>query len=92
MGTIEGKKIETLESIGTPENLHPLQISFFETGAIQCGFCTPAQILTAKALLDKNAHPTEKEVRESLADCYVPLYGLCPHSGCRHARCCQDEG
>jgi putative selenate reductase molybdopterin-binding subunit len=67
IGTIEGKKIETLESMGTPLNLHPLQQSFLETGAIQCGFCTPAQILTAKALLDKNPRPTETEVREVLA-------------------------
>ncbi len=67
VGTIEGKKIETLESLGTPANLHPLQQSFLETGAIQCGFCTPAQILTAKALLDKNPRPTELEVREGLA-------------------------
>ena len=67
IGTIEGKKIETLESMGTPANLHPLQQSFLETGAIQCGFCTPAQILTAKALLDKNPRPTETEVREGLA-------------------------
>lgn len=66
IGTIEGKKIETLESMGTPTNLHPLQQSFLETGAIQCGFCTPAQILTAKALLNKNPHPTETEVREGL--------------------------
>ena len=68
IGTIEGKNIETLESLGTPADLHPLQQSFLETGAIQCGFCTPAQILTAKALLDKNLRPTESEVREGLAN------------------------
>jgi len=67
IGSIDGKKIETLESLGDVDNLHPLQLSFLETGAIQCGFCTPAQILTAKALLDKNPNPTEAEVRESLS-------------------------
>ncbi len=71
----EGHKIATLEALGEhPEQgwrktdgLHPLQRAFVETGAIQCGYCTPAQILAAKALLDKNPHPTEAEVREALS-------------------------
>ena len=67
ISTINGKNIETLESLGTAENLHPLQKSFLETGAIQCGFCTPAQILTAKAFLDQNPNPTEEEIRKSLS-------------------------
>src|SRR4030042_2441608 len=67
LSAISGKKIETLESLGTAENLHPLQKSFLETGSIQCGFCTPAQILTAKAFLDKNPNPTEDEIRKSLS-------------------------
>ena len=67
ISTIAGKKVETLESLGNAENLHPLQKSFLETGAIQCGFCTPAQILTAKAFLDKNPNPSEEEVRKSLS-------------------------
>ena len=67
ISTIAGKKIETLESLGTAENLHPLQKSFLETGSIQCGFCTPAQILTAKAFLDKNPNPTEDEIRKALS-------------------------
>ena len=48
-------------------NLHPLQQAFIDTGAIQCGYCTPAQILTAKALLDRNPDPTEAEIREALS-------------------------
>ncbi|MFO7585738.1 MAG: molybdopterin cofactor-binding domain-containing protein [Anaerolineales bacterium] len=71
----EGHKIATLEALGEhPEQgwrktdgLHPLQQAFIESGAIQCGYCTPAQILAAKALLDKNPNPTEPEVREALA-------------------------
>jgi putative selenate reductase molybdopterin-binding subunit len=71
----EGHKIATLEALGEhPEQgwrktdgLHPLQQAFIESGAIQCGYCTPAQILAAKALLDKNPNPTEAEVREALA-------------------------
>jgi putative selenate reductase molybdopterin-binding subunit len=71
----EGHQIATLEALGEhPEQgwrrtggLHPLQQAFIETGAIQCGYCTPAQILAAKALLDKNPSPTEAEVREALS-------------------------
>jgi putative selenate reductase molybdopterin-binding subunit len=64
--SVAGKSIETLESLGTAENLHPLQKAFLETGAIQCGFCTPAQILTAKAFIDKNPNPTEDEIKKGL--------------------------
>ncbi len=71
----ENHHIQTLESIGehphqgwkTTEGLHPLQQAFVETGAIQCGFCTPAQILTAKELIEREPNPTESEVREALA-------------------------
>lgn len=71
----EGHKIATVESLGEhPEQgwkrtlgLHPLQQAFIETGAIQCGYCTPAQLLAAKSLLDKNPDPTEAEVREAIA-------------------------
>ena len=71
----EGHKVATLEALGEhPEQgwrktdgLHPLQQAFIESGAIQCGYCTPAQILAAKALLDANPNPTEAEVREALA-------------------------
>jgi putative selenate reductase molybdopterin-binding subunit len=71
----EGHKIVTVEALGEhPEQgwrktdgLHPLQRAFIETGAIQCGYCTPAQILAAKALLDVNPTPTEAEVRAAIA-------------------------
>ena len=68
MTAIAGKSVETLESLGSAEHLHPLQQAFIETGAIQCGFCTPAQILTAKALLDKNLNPTDEEIRTGLSE------------------------
>ena len=67
MQAVAGKTVETLEALGTAENLHPLQKAFLETGSIQCGFCTPAQILTAKAFLDKNPNPSAVETREALA-------------------------
>ncbi len=67
ISTVNGKTIETLESLGDANNLHPLQQAFLETGAIQCGFCTPAQLLTAKALLDKNHNPTDEQIRAGLS-------------------------
>jgi putative selenate reductase molybdopterin-binding subunit len=70
----EGHFIVTIEGLGEhpdqgwkkTEGLHPLQLAFIETGAIQCGYCTPAQILAAKALLDKNPRPTEAQIREGI--------------------------
>ncbi len=71
----DGHHIETIESVGehpelgwkTSQGLHPLQDAFVETGAIQCGFCTPAQVLAAKELLGRNPSPSEQEVRDALA-------------------------
>ncbi len=71
----QGHSIQTIESVGQhpeqgwklTEGLHPLQQAFVETGAIQCGYCTPAQILAAKELLERNPSPSEVEVRESLS-------------------------
>jgi len=67
MSNVNGKSVDTLEALGTANNLHPLQEAFIETGAIQCGFCTPAQILTAKSLLDKNDNPSDSEIRKALS-------------------------
>lgn len=71
----EGHRIQTIESIGqhpeqgwkTTEGLHPLQQAFVESGAIQCGYCTPAMILAAKELLDVNPSPSEVQVRDALS-------------------------
>src|SRR5215510_11778532 len=59
----DGHTILTLEGLGTSRNLHPLQEAFIETGAIQSGYNTPAQILAAYALLQKNPNPSEAEIR-----------------------------
>ncbi|MBG0778883.1 MAG: (2Fe-2S)-binding protein [Desulfotignum balticum] len=59
--------IETIEGLSTDDGLHPLQQAFVEKGAIQCGFCTPGMILSAKNLLDKNPAPTEAEIREGIS-------------------------
>jgi carbon-monoxide dehydrogenase small subunit len=63
----QGKKIVTIEGLATEGKLHPLQEAFIEHFAVQCGYCTPGMILTAKALLDENADPTEEEVKEALS-------------------------
>lgn len=63
----KGKEILTIEGLQKNGNLHPLQQAFIEQGAVQCGFCTPGMILSAKALLDENPDPDEAEIREALA-------------------------
>jgi len=63
---VQGKRVTTLEGLGTLEDPHPLQRAFVEAGAVQCGFCTPGMILTAYALLQENPDPTPHEVREYL--------------------------
>jgi aerobic-type carbon monoxide dehydrogenase small subunit (CoxS/CutS family)/CO/xanthine dehydrogenase FAD-binding subunit len=62
----QGRSVVTIEGLGTSERPHPLQVAFAEAGAIQCGFCTPALVLRAKALLDASPRPSEEEVREAL--------------------------
>ena len=63
----QDKDITTIEGIAQNGQLHPLQDAFINHGAIQCGFCTPGMILSAKALLDNNPRPTELEVRKAIA-------------------------
>ena len=65
---VEGKSVTTIEGlIDAQGNLHPIQKAFIEYGAIQCGFCTPGMVLSAKALLDENPKPTEEEIRNGIA-------------------------
>ena len=63
----DGKEILTIEGLGTAENPHPIQQAFVDKGAIQCGYCTPGMILSAKALLAGNPRPGEEEVRKALS-------------------------
>ena len=63
----EGASVETIEGIAQGDELHPLQQRFLEDAALQCGICTPGFIVAAKALLDHNPDPTEREVRFALA-------------------------
>ena len=63
----DGKEILTIEGLAEGAVLDPLQESFVEHGALQCGFCIPGMIMSAKALLKRNPHPSEKEVREAIS-------------------------
>jgi carbon-monoxide dehydrogenase small subunit len=64
---VDGREITTIEGLGKEDRLHPLQSAFIHHGALQCGFCGPGMILSAKALLDSNPNPTEAEIRQALA-------------------------
>ena len=66
-GQVQGKEITTIEGISQGNELHPLQKAFIQEGAIQCGYCTPGMILSAKALLDSNPNPTVEEIRKGIS-------------------------
>jgi aerobic carbon-monoxide dehydrogenase small subunit len=63
----QGRRITTIEGLAEQGTLHPIQQSFVDHQAIQCGMCTPGMILTAKALLDENAHPENGEIRKAIS-------------------------
>jgi carbon-monoxide dehydrogenase small subunit len=64
---VDGKKVTTIEGLAEGDRLHPVQQAFIDNGAMQCGFCIPGMILSAKALLDETPHPTEEQVRDGIA-------------------------
>ena len=63
----EGRRVETVEGMAGADGLHPLQETFADTGAAQCGYCTPGFLLVAKELLAQNASPTRDEIKEALS-------------------------
>lgn len=63
----QGRRVTTIEGLASHDEVHFLQQSFVQKGAVQCGFCTPAMILSAKALLDKNSRPGEDEIKKALS-------------------------
>ena len=73
----DGAQITTISGLGATSNPHPLQEAFADTNAAQCGYCTPGMILSAKALLDENPHPSEDEIRYALSGnlCRCTGYG-----------------
>ena len=73
-----GHEILTIEGLGTPDNLHPIQESFMEAHGLQCGFCTPGIILTLVSFLEKNPHPDEHEIRQAISG------NICRCTGYQH--------
>jgi nicotinate dehydrogenase subunit A len=67
VGTVAGIAVTTVEGLGNPQQLHPIQAAFVEEQAAQCGYCTAGMVMSAKALLDKKPKPSETEIREALA-------------------------
>jgi carbon-monoxide dehydrogenase small subunit len=63
---MDGASLTTVEGLADGERLHPIQEAFWATHGLQCGFCTPGILLTAKALLDENPHPDEEAIREAI--------------------------
>lgn len=85
---VAGRRVLTIEGLGCPDDLHPLQRAFVETGAVQCGYCTPGMILAAKALLDREPHPTREQIAEALEGNLCRCYRLHPGpDGSRVGRC-----
>jgi aerobic carbon-monoxide dehydrogenase small subunit len=66
-GQANGREVTTVEGLGSGEDLHPVQKAFLECGAVQCGFCTPGLIVSTHDLLQRNASPSDPEIREALA-------------------------
>ncbi len=62
-----GRSVVTVEGLGREGELHPLQQAFIEEGAVQCGYCTPGMLMSAKALLDKNPNPSEEEIKRAIS-------------------------
>jgi len=63
----EGRSIETVEGLARGADLHPLQAAFADLGAAQCGYCTPGILMTAKALLEREPHPSRERIREAIS-------------------------
>lgn len=66
VGQVHGRQITTAEGLGTVNDPHPIQQAFVDSGAIQCGFCTPGMVLSTKALLDQEPEPDRDEIRQAL--------------------------
>ncbi len=75
--TCDGKRVTTVEGLGTSESLHPVQRAFLDNDGGQCGYCTPGFVMSAAALLESNPNPTDDEIRQALAGniCRCNAYG-----------------
>jgi carbon-monoxide dehydrogenase small subunit len=74
----DGHEITTVEALGTPDNLHPLQEAFWEAHAVQCGFCTPGVLMSLLPFLEANPDPSEEDIREAISG------SLCRCTGYQH--------
>jgi carbon-monoxide dehydrogenase small subunit len=63
---VSGRKVTTIEGMAEEGEMHPIQISFIDEGAVQCGFCSPGMIMKTKALIEKNPSPSRQEIREAM--------------------------
>jgi aerobic-type carbon monoxide dehydrogenase small subunit (CoxS/CutS family) len=93
----QGKEVTTIEGLAEGERLHPIQQAFIEHGAIQCGYCSPGMILTAKALLDKNPTPTEQDIKLAIAGNFCRCTGYnkivtAIKAGCQNAEEVNNHG
>lgn len=75
---VDHRDVMTVEGLGTPDHLHPLQEAFVERGAVHCGFCTPGILLSAKALLRDHPNPTEEEVKKAISGNLCRCTGYVP--------------
>jgi aerobic-type carbon monoxide dehydrogenase small subunit (CoxS/CutS family) len=75
---IDGRDLQTVESLGTPDNLHPLQQAFHEAHGLQCGFCTPGFLMTLIPFLQENPNPSEADIRLAISG------NLCRCTGYQH--------
>jgi len=64
---LDGREVQTIEGVAEGDALHPIQQAFLAHGAVQCGFCTPGMVMSAKGLLDSNSNPTREEIADALA-------------------------
>ncbi len=79
----EGANLLTIEGLATGDKLDPMQEAFWNEHGLQCGFCTPGMIMTAKQILERNPSPTDAEIREGSRRQFVPLHRLSAHRQCR---------
>jgi len=82
---VAGREVQTLEGLTSNGDLHPLQETFFDTFAVQCGYCTPGMIMVSKALLDHNPDPSRSEIVDALAGNYCRCTGYEPIIQAVHA-------
>lgn len=75
---VDHREVMTIEGLGTPDHLHPLQKAFMKHSAVHCGFCTPGVLLSAKALLDEKPNPTEEDVRNAISGNLCRCTGYIP--------------